>query len=53
MSANKSSVLKRAPHAKGALLLGCGGGGDCVQAIPVMNYLRALGSSALFSRNMR
>ena len=37
------SVLKRGSEAKGALLLGCGGGGDCIQTIPVMNYLRALG----------
>jgi hypothetical protein len=43
MSAGKPSVLKRARHTKGALLLGCGGGGDCLQAIPVMNYLRELG----------
>lgn len=43
MSASKPSVLKRAPRTKGALLLGCGGGGDCIQTIPVMNYLRALG----------
>src|ERR1700730_4353044 len=37
------SVRKRGSAAKGALLCGCGGGGDCIQTIPVMNYLRALG----------
>jgi hypothetical protein len=43
MTVRKQSVLARAKQCKGALLLGCGGGGDCIQTIPVMNYLRELG----------
>jgi len=30
-------------HSKSALIIGIGGGGDVIQAIPVVNYLRQLG----------
>lgn len=43
MAARPLSVIDRAKSARGALLFGCGGGGDIVQTIPVANYLRALG----------
>jgi hypothetical protein len=38
-----SSLLDLDPVPGGAFLLGCGGGGDIVQTIPVLHYLRRLG----------
>ncbi len=43
MTSLKPSLLEVSREAKGAFILGCGGGGDIVQTIPVMNYLRRLG----------
>jgi hypothetical protein len=37
------SVIDLARKAQGAFLLGCGGGGDIIQTIPIMNYLRQFG----------
>lgn len=37
------SVFDRARQSQGALLMGCGGGGDIIQTIPVMNFLGYLG----------
>lgn len=42
-TAPKPSVIELAQEAKAALLVGCGGGGDIIQTIPIMNYLRLLG----------
>jgi hypothetical protein len=39
----RPSVIDLANSASSALLVGCGGGGDVIQSIPVVNYLRALG----------
>lgn len=39
----KPSLVELAKEAKSAILAGCGGGGDIVQTIPLMNYLRLLG----------
>jgi hypothetical protein len=41
--APRRSTIELAAEASSALLIGCGGGGDVIQTIPVMNYLRALG----------
>lgn len=43
MASSKPSLLDASKTIKGAFLLGCGGGGDIIQTIPVMNYLRHLG----------
>lgn len=43
MSTTSYSVFDRARQSQGALLIGCGGGGDIIQTIPVMNFLRQLG----------
>ena len=43
MIPNRKSLLDITLHSRGAFLLGCGGGGDIIQTIPVMNYLRRLG----------
>lgn len=32
-----------ASRSHSAIILGCGGGGDCIQAVPLANYLRRLG----------
>ncbi len=37
------SLLERTRDAHGALLVGCGGGGDIVQTLAVRNYLQRLG----------
>lgn len=39
----KPSLTELAQDATSVLLAGCGGGGDIIQTIPVMNYLRLLG----------
>lgn len=39
----KPSVTDLAKGKKSVLLAGCGGGGDIMQTIPVMNYLKKLG----------
>ena len=43
MTSLKPSLLEVTREAKGAFILGCGGGGDVIQTIPVMNYLKRLG----------
>jgi hypothetical protein len=43
MNAPRLSVIDLARNAQGAFLMGCGGGGDIIQTIPVMNYLRQFG----------
>jgi hypothetical protein len=45
MIPDKKSILDVTLQARGAFLLGCGGGGDIIQTIPVMNYLKRLGVS--------
>jgi hypothetical protein len=37
------SVIDLARNTQGIFLMGCGGGGDIIQTIPVMNYLRHFG----------
>jgi hypothetical protein len=43
MTSSKPSLLEVSKTTKGVFILGCGGGGDIIQTIPVMNYLRHLG----------
>ena len=43
MTSLKPSLLEITREAKGAFILGCGGGGDVIQTIPVLNYLKRLG----------
>ena len=43
MTHQRPSLMDLAQNSKGAFLLGCGGGGDVIQTIPVMNYLHHLG----------
>ena len=39
MTSSKPSLLEVSKTTKGVFILGCGGGGDIIQTIPVMNYL--------------
>jgi len=39
----RPSLIELASRAKSVLLAGCGGGGDIIQTIPLVNYLRFLG----------
>jgi hypothetical protein len=39
----RASLLERALQSKSAMVLGIGGGGDVIQAIPVVNFLRLAG----------
>jgi hypothetical protein len=43
MSNPQLSIIDLARQAQGVFLMGCGGGGDIIQTIPVMNYLRQFG----------
>jgi hypothetical protein len=40
---HRRSLHERAAGASSALLLGCGGGGDVIQSLPIARYLQALG----------
>ena len=42
-SPRKPSLLERSRESRGALIVGCGGGGDIVQTLAVRNYLERLG----------
>jgi hypothetical protein len=44
----KPSLTERALQTRRAIVMGIGGGGDVIQAIPVANYLRLLGVETIF-----
>jgi len=44
----KTGLHEAALKARKAFLMGIGGGGDIIQTIPIMNYLKALGVEEIY-----
>ena len=48
MATTKTSLHEAALKARKAFLMGIGGGGDIIQTIPIMNYLKTLGVEEIY-----